>query len=104
MYLAASLLLHGGVGGEEDMAEPLLPVGLLPVLLELLPQVPHHGVDLVVHEQLGHLHRRQGQRLVDEDLEPEVRNCALQAQVDSVLVPALVSLQQLVVLEFEDNL
>ena len=86
------------------MAEPLLPVCLLPVLLQLLPQVPRHGVDLVVHEQLGHLHRRQGQRLVDEDLDPEVRDGVLQAQVEPVLVPALVSLQQLVILQLEDDL
>ena len=86
------------------MAEPLLPVRPLPVLLQLLPQVPLHGVDLVAHEELGHLHRRQGQRLVDEDLEPEVRDGVLQAQVEPVLVPALVSLQQLVILQLENDL
>ena len=65
-----SLLLHGGAWGEEDVTEPILPVGLLPLLLQLLPQI--HRVDLIVYEQLGHFHRCQGQRLIDEDLYPEV--------------------------------
>ena len=73
------------------MAEPLLPVCLFPLLLQLLPQV--HGVILVVHEQLGHFHCCQGQRLVNEDLNPEVRDGVLQDQVDPVLVPLFVTLQ-----------